>query len=114
MSQHFAVVYTYGPPEEQAVHRPAHREYLGELLSRGSLLVSGPYTDGTPAALLIFRAESAEEVEALLRQDPMHLNGVVLDWQIHAWNPVLGTVGESGGQDASRPAPEPHRPSRTS
>lgn len=94
MAEHFAVLYSYGPAEEQARHRPAHRAYLGQLLEQGHLLVSGPFTDGQDeGALLVFRAESAAEVEELLHQDPMYLNGVVTGMRIRAWNPVLGTVG---------------------
>lgn len=91
---HFAVHYSYGPAEEQAKHRGEHRAYLGSLLEKGSLLVSGPYVDeAADGALLIFSAESADEVDSLLRQDPMFVNGVVTSHEIREWNPVLGTVG---------------------
>ncbi|WP_129659725.1 YciI family protein [Rothia halotolerans] len=94
MPQHFAVTYSYGPAEEQAKHRPEHRAYLGALLERGALKVSGPYSDeGSPGALLVFEADSPEEVRALLDDDPMVLGGAVTGVEIRSWNPVLGTVG---------------------
>lgn len=97
MSEHFAVNYLYGPAEEQARHRPEHRAYLSELVDRGLLLASGPFTDQEePGALLVFRAESAEEVEELTRGDPMHRHGVVREHRIRPWNPVLGVFVSSG------------------
>lgn len=90
----FAVHYSYGPAEQQAQHRGEHRAYLSTLLEQGSLLASGPYTDGiSEAALLIFEAESAEAVQKLLDQDPMMVHGVVRQHQIREWNVVLGSVG---------------------
>ncbi|MBE8527974.1 hypothetical protein I6G21_06970 [Rothia kristinae] len=93
VSEHFAVLYSYGPAEAQAAHRPAHRRFLAGLLDEGKLLVSGPFTDGSDQALLILRAESEEEVAQLLDEDPMRTGGVVTERRIHRWNPVLGTVG---------------------
>lgn len=93
VSEHFAVLYSYGPAEAQAAHRPAHRRFLAGLLEQGRLLVSGPFTDGSDQALLILRAESEEEVAQLLDEDPMRTGGVVTERRIHRWNPVLGTVG---------------------
>ncbi|WP_129662154.1 YciI family protein [Rothia uropygialis] len=91
---HFAVHYSYGPVEEQAKYRGDHRAYLRSLLEQGSLLASGPYVDGgKDGALLIFSADSAEAVEALLNEDPMYVNKVVTSHEIREWNPVLGSVG---------------------
>ena len=98
MNQHFAVIYTYGSAEEQARHRPEHRTYLATLVEQGSLLASGPFTDdGDPGALLIFSAKDSQSVATLIEQDPMRRHGVVLDYRIRPWNPVLGSVGETQG-----------------
>jgi len=62
----FAVTYQYEAPAEQLAEiRPIHREWLSAQLSAGSLLASGPMVD-TPGALLIWRAESLEELAKLL------------------------------------------------
>ncbi|MEX3611232.1 YciI family protein [Rothia sp. LK2588] len=88
---HFAVVYTYADAEKQAQHRPAHREYLSELLNEGKLVASGPFVGGDePGALLIFTGETAAEIEGLINNDPMNVGGAVLSFEIHEWNPVLG------------------------
>jgi uncharacterized protein YciI len=49
--------------------RPTHRQYLADLLARGKLAVSGPFTDDW-GALIVYEAESASEAEQLLQGDP--------------------------------------------
>jgi uncharacterized protein YciI len=43
-----------------------------------------------PAALLIFKSDSIEELNALLDQDPYEIAGVIGERTIEAWNPVFG------------------------
>lgn len=69
--------------------RPTHRVWLSEQLDNGSLLASGPMVD-RPAALLIFKSESIEELNALLDQDPYEIAGVIGERTIEAWNPIFG------------------------
>ena len=86
----FAVTYTFSAePEEVNQIRPTHRVWLAEQLESGALLASGPMVD-SPAALLIFRAESIEELNALLDQDPYEQAGVIGERTIEEWNPVFG------------------------
>ena len=60
----FAVHYRYvDQPAVVTEHRPAHRDFLRGLLDRGIVLAAGAYTDGPAAALLVFRADSAADVE---------------------------------------------------
>ncbi len=94
----FAVVYRYvDNPELLAEHRPVHREYIGSLVGEGGLVASGPMTDGSQAsALLIFSAQSATEVSALLDRDPFWIEGLITHREINDWNVVLGSVGHDG------------------
>ena len=86
----FAVTYSFSAePDEVNQIRPSHREWLADRLSEGSLLASGPMVD-RPAALLIFKAESIEQLNALLDQDPYEIAGVIGERTIEAWNPVFG------------------------
>lgn len=86
----FAVTYTFSAePEEVNQIRPTHREWLAEQLAAGALLASGPMVD-RPAALLIFKADSIEQLNALLDQDPYEIAGVIGERTIEAWNPVFG------------------------
>jgi uncharacterized protein YciI len=86
----YAVTYTFSAtPEEVQQIRPTHREWLTEQLNNGSLLASGPMVD-RPAALLIFKAESIEELNVLLDQDPYEIAGVIGERTIEAWHPIFG------------------------
>jgi uncharacterized protein YciI len=68
--------------------RPAHREYLKKLLDSGNLAISGPYTDDS-GGLLVYEAETQEEAEALLRNDPFAKAGVFVTWTIRGWKPIM-------------------------
>lgn len=93
----YAVQYTYS--DDAALldeHRPAHREFLGELAGDGTLLLSGPYADpGFSGALLVFRADDAEELRTLLREDPFQQQGLVQEVQLREWSVVLGAAREA-------------------
>jgi uncharacterized protein len=68
--------------------RPTHREYLHSLKAQGRLAASGPFTDGS-GALIIYEADSPEQAEDLLRNDPFHQAGVFVSWSIRPWNQVI-------------------------
>jgi uncharacterized protein YciI len=71
-----------------AATRPAHRVYLKTLLDTGRLAVSGPFLDDR-GGLLVYAAETAEEVEALLRDDPFTQAGVFVSWTIRPWKIIM-------------------------
>ena len=86
----YAVTYYYtASPDSLAEVRPIHREWLAERLADGSLLASGPMVDN-PGALLIFKANSADELSALLDNDPFDIAGFIGERVITQWNPVFG------------------------
>ena len=87
----FAVHYRY--VDDAAVvteHRPAHREFLRDLLDRGIVLAAGAYTEGPAGALLVFRGDSAAGIAKLLEADPFQQLGLVQDCQIRAWGQAMG------------------------
>ena len=86
----FVVTYGYAASAEQLNEiRPIHREWLATLLEQGTLLASGPMIDN-PEALLIFSAESAQALAALLDNDPFDVAGFIGTRSIQQWNPVFG------------------------
>lgn len=86
----FAVNYFYtAEPEALAEIRPIHRAWLAEQLENGSLLASGPMVDN-PGALLIFKAEDAASLSALLDNDPFDIAGFIGERVVTEWNPVFG------------------------
>ncbi len=88
----YAVNYTYSDDTAgRDEHRPAHREFLGDLATDGALVLSGPFPDADPAgALLVFQAASSEEVRELLREDPLQQQGLVEAVEVREWTPVRG------------------------
>lgn len=91
----FAVRYSYDAPSQQLeAIRPIHRQWLGELLTTGELLASGPMVD-SPDALLIFRSENAEALAKLLDNDPFDIAGCIGARSIQQWNPVFGPFSAS-------------------
>jgi len=91
----YAVEYNYAAEAAAArdQYRPDHRAWLSRQVDAGKILVSGPYPDGS-GALIIFRAESEEDLESLLTQDPFALQGCIADHQIKPWNPIIGLLKE--------------------
>lgn len=87
----YAVNYLYRADADVAAVRPKHRAYLATLIESGILKASGPIVgEDRDRALLIFEAESADEVQEALNKDPMRTEHVLEESQIHEWNPVLG------------------------
>ena len=85
----FAVVYTFADNEAVRLEtRPKHREYLKTLLDAGNIVLSGPFVDDT-GALLVIEADSREEVEGFLANDPYLDAGVVDNAMVKEWNIVM-------------------------
>lgn len=86
----FAVNYIYNATAEQLAEvRPTHREWLANQLEAGTLLASGPMVH-VPAALLIWKADSAESLAKILDNDPFDIAGFIGEREINEWNPVFG------------------------
>jgi uncharacterized protein len=71
-----------------AAVRPAHREYLTRIKAADKLVMSGPF-EGDTGALIVYEAESPEEAESLLKEDPFCKRGVFTSWTIHRWNVIF-------------------------
>lgn len=85
----YAAVIEYCQDKEKVeATRPAHRAYLTSLVEKNQLFASGPYLDGY-GALIIYEANSPEEVDALMRADPFHAAGVFVTWTVRPWKMVF-------------------------
>jgi hypothetical protein len=64
---------------------PQHIAYVQQLKQQGVLLLSGPFADRT-GGLVIIRANSHDEAEAIVRNDPLVSSGVdryeLREWEI--------------------------------
>jgi uncharacterized protein len=67
-------------------HFPAHREKWAQFQAAGTLLMVGPFTDGSGALGVFTTREAAEE---FAKTDPFVLNGVVTEWSIREWNEAI-------------------------
>lgn len=92
----FAVTYEYGPDTDLRMeHRPAHRTWQSKLHEAGVLLSSGPLVDDCcPGGLIILQADTRENIEDMLAQDPYADLGVIAETRIREWNPVFGPFAE--------------------
>jgi uncharacterized protein YciI len=87
----FAVEYTYRDlPDVRALALARHRAYLGTLAEDGRLLGSGPYTDGSPGALLVFRVDGRAALDALLAADPFAVVDLIAETRVRTWDLILG------------------------
>ncbi len=87
----FAVELVYIEDRERRLEaRPAHREYSRELAGRGVLLAGGPFSDER-AALLIYEAADADELQRILDADPYVQAGVVAETTVREWNVITGS-----------------------
>ncbi|WP_422936133.1 YciI family protein [Sinomonas sp. P47F7] len=89
----FAVEYLYdaSTAARRDEVRADHRGWLAGVADRGQLLASGPYDDGS-GALLLFKADDAEALQALLAEDPYSVAGLISGLTSTAWSPVSGPL----------------------
>ena len=66
-----------------------HAAFMDNLVEEGTIVVAGPL-DGGPKVLLIFAAESEDEIETRLAQDPWTRNGQLTTDSIVPWELRLG------------------------
>lgn len=68
-----------------------HAEFIDGLAERGVLLLGGPYEDWS-GALLLFELP-AEQVTALLRDDPWVVEGLLREPDVRPWLVWVDRVG---------------------
>lgn len=93
----YAVHYTYTDETDRRMEvRPAHRDFLGRLADEGVCLAAGAYAPTeAPGGLLIFRAETKDELARRLADDPYATAGLISDTRIVEWGPAVGPVAAS-------------------
>jgi uncharacterized protein len=86
----YALEWTF-PAERDArlAVRPRHREFLQRLQEQGRLVAAGPWSDDS-GALILLVAESVDEVEQWLAEDPYVIEDVGGERRIREWTPFFG------------------------
>ncbi len=62
---------------------PAHKKYVQELINQGHEAKTGYWGD-YGGGMLLFKADSLEEAEAIVKKDPLIVNNCV-DYELHEW-----------------------------
>lgn len=84
----FIAILTYKKPlSEVDKYLQAHREYLAENYAAGNFIASGPQTPRV-GGVIMMRVTSRETVDALIAQDPFHINEVA-DYQVVEFTPTM-------------------------
>lgn len=84
----FIAILTYKQPlSEVDRFLTAHREYLAKHYVAGDFIASGPQTPRI-GGVIMMKADSREAVEAIIAEDPFHINGIA-DYQIVDFTPTM-------------------------
>ena len=96
MARLFAVIRSRGPAWENARRmedqqdRHAHATFMNMLYAEGSCLLVGPLEE-TSDVLMIASADSAEQINARLADDPWSDNGLLRTRLVAPWTLRLGS-----------------------
>ena len=95
------VILGFDGPDGQTrpkIHRPAHIEKIESWNKRRRVILAGPMTDHV-GSLIVIEANSREEAEEFVREDPYTLFGVFERVEIHPFIQVF--PGERGAPNYS-------------
>ncbi|WP_026909248.1 YciI family protein [Paucisalibacillus globulus] len=81
--KYFAVFLPMKDEEKSKKYRPEHLTFLQEKLESGYIFAKGPFVDGA-GGLVIYQAESLEQVETMVKNDPYVVTGA-RSYDIHEW-----------------------------
>ncbi|RHW30646.1 YciI family protein [Oceanobacillus profundus] len=76
--------------EKSRQYRQDHLDYLGKLAEQRKVFAKGRFTDST-GGLVIYIAESFEEVEEIVKNDPYVVYGA-RGYDIHEWEMTTEAV----------------------
>ena len=74
--------------ERRLPFRQAHLAQIDQAYADQRIVLAGALKPS--GALLIFRTDTASEVEQFVQKDPYFINGLVKTWRIREWAVVVG------------------------
>ncbi|CAN5729352.1 YciI-like protein [soil metagenome] len=80
--------------ERRAPHRAAHLAYMEDLRQNHRALMGGAFADPVDGAIIVYRAETVEEVRQIMREDPYGKAGLFDQVRIREWTVVVGHPDE--------------------
>lgn len=81
--KYFAAFLPMLDEEKSIQYRPEHLEYLQQKQEEGHIFAKGRFVDGA-GGLVIYKAESLEEAEKMVQEDPYVQTGA-RRYEIHEW-----------------------------
>jgi hypothetical protein len=79
--------------EKRPLHRPAHLQHLDPLARAGTVLLAGPFTDGS-GSLIIVDLPSREAVWEVVARDPYVIHGVFNRVEVKPFKQVFPAAAE--------------------
>ena len=76
--------------ERRVPFRAEHLAHAQAAHERHELLLAGALSEPADGAVLVFRTETPDPVEAFARADPYVREGVVTAWTVRRWDVVVG------------------------
>jgi uncharacterized protein len=95
--KHFLLFYDLASDymERRGSFRGAHLQLAWAAHERGDLVLGGALGGPTDTAVLLFKGDSPEAVEAFAKADPYVTHGLVKTWRVREWATVVGTEAAS-------------------
>lgn len=84
--KYFAVLLPMKDADKSREFRPQHLAFLEKMRNSGQVAANGKFADGS-GGLVIYRAESFEACEALVKTDPYVMKGA-RQYKIFEWEAV--------------------------
>jgi hypothetical protein len=77
--------------EKRIPYRDEHLAYARQAHEKGELIMAGALDNPADGAVLIFRCENEKTAEDFAKNDIYVRQGLIQQWQVRKWNPVIGT-----------------------
>ncbi|MGH2317112.1 YciI family protein [Planococcus sp. SE5232] len=84
--KYFAVLLPMKDADKSQKFRPQHLAFLENMRNSGQVAVNGKFADGS-GGLVIYKAESFQDCEALVKTDPYVAEGA-REYEIFEWEAV--------------------------
>lgn len=76
--------------EKRGALRKEHIDLVNDSYAKGELQLAGALSEPVDQAVLVFRGDIADKVEAFAKADPYVTQGLVKEWKVRKWNTVIG------------------------
>lgn len=91
----FLVTMTHPDGEGWGRHVLPHVAFLKDMIAAGKVRASGPVKGlGKRAGFIIVTADSREEVEQMIAEDPFAVEGLIDELTILDWDPMFGAFAD--------------------